>query len=360
MPVRKKKQNSGKNNSSKRTLRIFLFIAIFIAAGSLYEAYRMFFSPVVNIKSLDKSFLYIPTGADFETVMNIIRSENVIESPAAFEWFAKQMEYPENIKPGKYKLEEGMNAKDLLILLKSGRQTPVKLVFHNIRTKNEFAGRIAAQIEADSISILRVLKDNEFIKGLGTGMDNESILSLFLPNTYEFWWNTNEEQFVKKMAAEYELFWTKERKELAKTTGLDPVEVSIIASIVQQETRKVDEMPVIAGVYLNRQRKNWKLEADPTLVFAAGDFTIKRVLNVHKSIDSPFNTYMYPGIPPGPICIPSLAAIKSVLNYSRHDYMFFCAKEDFSGYHSFAKNYAEHLQNARRFQKALDKRNIKS
>ena len=360
MPARKKRQNSGKKNSSKRILWIGLFVAMFIAAGSLIEAYRMFFSPAVHTRSPDRTFLYIPTGANFETVMNIIRSENILERPAAFEWFAKQMDYPENIKPGKYKLEDKMNAKDLLVLLRSGRQTPVKLVFHNIRTKNDFAGRIAAQIEADSLSILRVLNDNKFIEALGTGMSDESILCLFLPNTYEFWWNTNEEQFVKKMATEYEQFWTKERKELAKTTGLNPIEVSIIASIVQQETRKVDEMPVIAGVYLNRQRKNWKLEADPTLVFAAGDFTIQRVLNVHKAIDSPFNTYMYPGIPPGPICIPSLAAIKSVLNYERHDFMFFCAKEDFSGYHSFAKNYNEHLMNARRFQKALDKRNIKS
>ncbi len=204
-----------------------------------------------------------------------------------------------------------------------------------------------------------LMKNETFLKSYG--FDSDNCMALFIPNTYEFYWNTSSKMFVERMASEYKKFWNPSSKSrrLLKL-NFTQTQVSVLASIVEQETSKNDEKRHIAGVYINRYKKGWKLEADPTLIFAVGDFTIRRVLNIHKEIDSPYNTYLYTGLPPGPICIPSISAIDAVLNYEKHEYMFFCAKDDFSGYHSFAKNYSDHLLNARRFQNELNRRKIKS
>jgi UPF0755 protein len=214
------------------------------------------------------------------------------------------------------------------------------------------AGRIGDQIEADSSSIVAYLTDVTNLSHLG--FNAKTIPALFLPNTYEFYWNTDAEKFVEKMKGEYDKYWNEERRNKARAIGLSPVQVSILASIVDKETNKTDEMPRIAGVYLNRLRSGWLLQADPTLVFAVGDFEMKRVLNIHKEVESPYNTYKYTGLPPGPICIPSLQSINAVLNAEKHKYYYFCAKEDFSGYHNFAKTLTEHNRNAARYQRALN------
>ena len=209
----------------------------------------------------------------------------------------------------------------------------------------------------DSISILSYITNQDFLNKLS--LDSYNVSCLFIPNTYEFYWNTSAEDFAERMALEYEKFWNQERTKKAKEIGLTYIEVSILASIVEKEQNiKIDERSDIAGLYLNRINKNMKLESDPTLIFAIGDFSINRVLNKDKKVDSPFNTYKYKGLPPGPICIPSINAIDAVLNASDHDYIFMCAKEDFSGYHNFATNYRDHLKNARRYQKELNKRRI--
>jgi UPF0755 protein len=234
----------------------------------------------------------------------------------------------------------------------------VRLVFNNIRTKQELADRIGEQIEASSFTILNLLNDNDYIKSIG--FNSYNVLSMFVPNTYELYWNTSADKFLQRMKKEYDKFWTPDKLLKARNMKFTPVQVSIMASIVQQESIKEDEKPTIAGVYMNRYHKNWKLEADPTLVYALGDFSVNRILNVYKTIDSPYNTYMYAGLPPGPICLPTISSINAVLNYVRHDYFYFCAKDDFSGYHAFAATYAQHQLNARRFQQALNRRGIKS
>ena len=214
------------------------------------------------------------------------------------------------------------------------------------------------QIEAPGNSVLNLLNDYDYTAKLGFTPDN--ILSMFIPNTYEFYWNTSADKFIQRMKKEHDKFWTPEKLAKAKKIDFTPVQVSVIASIVQMESNKEDEKSIIAGVYINRYKKDWKLEADPTLVYALGDFTINRVLNVYKEVESPYNTYKYKGLPPGPICLPTIYSLNAVLNYTNHTYMYFCAKEDFSGYHSFAATYSKHLENARRFQKALDRRGIRS
>jgi UPF0755 protein len=244
----------------------------------------------------------------------------------------------------------------LVNLLRSGEQEPVKLVFNEARTKQDFLEVVNNQIEADKDELQSLMSDDDFLKEYG--LNSKNVLTLFIPNTYEFYWNTSAHLFIDRMAKENEKFWTKNRIQKAQKLGLTKAEVSILASIVQQESRVVDEQPVIAGVYLNRIKKGMHLQADPTVIFAIGDFTIKRVLNVHLDFDSPYNTYKYAGLPPGPICLPYSTTIDAVLNRKPHNYIYFCAKEDFSGRHNFAANIAEHDRNAAKFRRALNARKI--
>lgn len=335
---------------------IVAILAIAVAAGG-YLIYKNVFSPNVTVHK-EPMYLCIPTNSTFADVMDILTKESLIKNVKSFEWTAREAKYADAVKPGRYLLKAGMSNKDLVRLLMSGKQTPVRLVFNNIRTKQELADRIGEQIEASSFTILNLLNDNDYIKSIG--FNSYNVLSMFVPNTYELYWNTSADKFLQRMKKEYDKFWTPDKLLKARNMKFTPVQVSIMASIVQQESIKEDEKPTIAGVYMNRYHKNWKLEADPTLVYALGDFSVNRILNVYKTIDSPYNTYMYAGLPPGPICLPTISSINAVLNYVRHDYFYFCAKDDFSGYHAFAATYAQHQLNARRFQQALNRRGIKS
>lgn len=250
-----------------------------------------------------------------------------------------------------------MSNRRFINMLASGSQEPVNLSFHNLRLKEEFAGFVSKRIEPDSVSILSLLDSSKYVAQYGFTPDN--VYAVFIPNTYQLYWNTSPDKFFKRMYANYEKFWTPERKQLAAAINLTPVEVSVLASIVDAEALHDDEMPAVAGLYLNRLKKGMKLEADPTVIFAVHDFTIKRVLNRYLSYNSPYNTYLHTGLPPGPIMMPSVNALNAVLNYKKSDYIYMCAKEDFSGYHNFATNMADHLINAHKFQKALNERNIK-
>lgn len=356
----KKKKSSGKKASSSVRKFIIAFIGVVFVAGLItaYSFYSKVFSPNIVLQGKSTAFIYIPTGAKFNDVLSLLNKEGMLKNSASFEWVAQQMNYDKNVKPGKYQIKSGMSNKQIVGLLRSGKQTPVRLTFSNLRTVEQLAGIVGSKIEADSAEILFLFKDDAYQSKFGfTGMNS---LAVMIPNTYEFYWNCSAEQFFEKILKEYNKFWTEDRMQKAKAEGMSLTEVSTLASIVEQETRKVDEKPTVAGVYINRLRKGWKLEADPTLVYALGDFTVRRVLNEYKEIDSPYNTYMYTGLPPGPICMPSVTSIDAVLNYKQHDFLFFCAREDFSGYHSFARSYEVHMQNARRFQKELNKRSIKS
>jgi UPF0755 protein len=244
----------------------------------------------------------------------------------------------------------------LVRLLRSGNQTPVKVTFNNVRTKEDLAEKITRNLEINENQFMKFVMDSVYIRKFG--FEEETIISMFIPNTYEVWWNTSPENLFDRMYREYENFWTEARKEKARNLGLNQVEVSTLASIVQAETQKSDERARVAGVYMNRLRIRMPLQADPTLVFAIGDFSIKRVLNVHKEIESPYNTYKYAGLPPGPINLPEISALDAVLNYEDHQYLYFCAKDDFSGYHAFATNLTDHMNNARRYQNALNKAKI--
>ena len=309
-----------------------------------------------NTSTNENYSLYIYSTDDFESVKNQLYSDSIIINKKSFEWLAKKLNYPQYIKSGRYIIKNGMNNNQLLNILRSGSQTPVKFTFNNIRTIEQLAGRIDEQLETDSLSILNAIKENPTLKEMG--FNSDSYAALFIPNTYELYWNIDADEFVEKMINEYNRFWNEERLNKAKSLNMTPVEVSILASIVDKETSKTSEMPRIAGVYLNRLKRNWLLQADPTLIFALGDFEIKRVLDVHKEIESPYNTYKYIGLPPGPICIPSIAAINAVLNAEKHKFFYFCAKSDMSGYHVFARNIKEHNINAEKYRKALNKKKI--
>ena len=354
-----RKRRKFKNKSSFRKFLIaFFLIAFFGVVGMVYELYSRVYQPNIFFsKDTAERHIYIPTHSNLIQVVDILSEKGLLINAHSFEWLAKQKKYDLNIKPGKYKIDRALNNNDLVNLLRSGAQTPVKVSFNNLRTKEELAQKIASQIEADSTSIIDCLTDIMFQKKLGLSDDN--VACIFLPNTYEFYWNTSAEEFVSRMLKEFSIFWNHSRKKKADNIRLDYYEIAILASIVEKEQNiKKDERPMIAGLYLNRIRKGMRLESDPTLIFALADFSIKRVLNKDKKVNSLYNTYMYGGLPPGPICIPSINAIDAVLDASSHDFIFMCAKEDFSGYHNFAKTYAKHLINARKYQKSLNRRKI--
>jgi UPF0755 protein len=267
------------------------------------------------------------------------------------------MNYTNRVKPGRYHLHAGMGNRKLINMLASGTQEPVTVSYHNLRLKEQFAGFIAKKIEPDSTAIIHLLDSAAFVQQYGFTTDN--VYTMFLPNSYQMYWNTSPEKFFKRMYANYEKFWTPERKQKAANINLSPVEVSILASIVDAEALHDDEMPTIAGLYLNRLKQGIRLESDPTVIFAENDFTIHRVLSRYLTINSPYNTYLHTGLPPGPIMMPSVNAVNAVLNYKQSDYIYMCAKEDFSGYHNFTDNLAQHKINAHKFQEALNERNIK-
>ena len=360
LPKEKKSNKHGKKKKSKRigfTVLLVLGILLIFAMAFGFWLYKTVMSPNVQTAEGKDIELFIPTGSDYEQVKAIVLESNFIINEKSFNWVANKKELPDNIHPGRYIVKDGMSNNQLVNMLRGGLQSPVKVTFNNIRNVDMLAGRITSQIEADSTSISNLLHNQEYINQLG--FNSYTIPALFLPDTYEFYWNTDAEGFVVRMFQEYNKFWNEERKQQAQSKGMTPVQVSTLASIVNRETNMTDEMPRVAGVYLNRLKNNWLLQADPTLIFAWNDYSIKRVLDRHKEIESPYNTYKYLGLPPGPICIPSLSAIKAVLNAENHHYFYFCAKEDFSGYHNFAKTLAEHNRNAAKYQQALNQRGIK-
>lgn len=351
-----RKNTSTKTPFFKKIIIIIIFFLLICCAIIAYNLYRFIFQPNIYLGEKQTTYIYIPTNSNLKEVVNILLKEDIIINPNSFEWLAKKSNYKNHIHPGKYLIKAGMNNKELIGLLYSGRQKPVQLTFNNIRTKQRFIGRISKQIEADSLSLANLFNNSEYLKKFNLTSDN--FMVIFIPNTYEFYWNTSAETFFERMYKEYNKLWTTERKEKAANIGLTQIEVSILASIVEQEAKKVEEMSRIAGVYMNRLHKNMLLQADPTVIFAIGDYSIRRLYNNHEKINSPYNTYKYLGLPPGPICLPNKRTIDAVLNYEKHKYLFFCAKEDLSGYHNFEETYAQHKINAGKYQKALNKLNI--
>jgi UPF0755 protein len=346
-----------KKGSSSGTFKKFiiaLVVLIIIGLGITCIIYYLnYFGPNVTA---NQEYLYIHTGATYDDVYKTIRDENIVKDTATFNWSAQRMDYPSRVKAGRYRLHSGMSNRRLINMLASGAQDPVTLSFHNLRLKQQFAGFVSKKIEPDSASIIHLLDSADFVQQYGFTTDN--VYTMFLPNTYELYWNTTPQKFFKRMYANYQAFWTSERKQKAEEINLSPVQVSILASIVDAEALHDDEMPTIAGLYLNRLRIGMKLESDPTIIFALNDFTIHRVLKKDLDVVSPYNTYMHTGLPPGPVMMPSINAVNSVLDYTKSNYLYMCAKADFSGYHAFATNVADHLVNAHKYQQALNERHI--
>ncbi len=318
--------------------------------------YQVFFSPNVLTQTEQSYPLKIASNSNYKTVANQLYDDQVVNDMVSFGFVAKILGYQDKVKSGLYVIKPDMTNLELVRQLRSGNQAPVRITFNNVRTKEDLAEKITANMEVTEEQFLGLLTDSVLIRKYD--FDEETIMSMFIPNTYELWWDTSPEKLFDRMHQEYQRFWTDARKEKAAAMGLDQKEVSTLASIVQAESQKADERPRIAGVYLNRLRINMPLQADPTLVFALGDFSLKRVLNVHKETDSPYNTYKFTGLPPGPINLPDITALDAVLNAEDHDYLYFCAKEDFSGYHAFASSLAQHNANARRYQAALNQAQI--
>ena len=338
--------------------KAILIIAVLglVIGGLLFKTYyAKVFGPTTAFQK-DSQEIFIPTNSDYETVLRILEENEVISNKDDFNWIAEKKKYNTRIKPGHYIIPEGMNNNELVNMLRAGNQTPVKLVLQSVRLPQDLASKASKYIEADSLELLTSLLDPSNASKYGFEM--ESFRSMFIPNTYEFWWNTDASGFIAKMADEYKKFWNEDRIAAAKAVGLTQSEVTCLASIVKAECMKTDEAHIIAGVYLNRLNKGIALQADPTLVFALGDFGLNRVLDIHKEIDSPYNTYKNAGLPPGPINYPEQVYIDAVLHPQKHDYLYFCANANFSGYHSFAKSYQQHLVNARAYQKELNRRRI--
>lgn len=320
---------------------------IFLGGGFFaFQMYMRFKAPNAFVEDTTE-YLYIPTGTDFEQLMVLVEQQGSVKNTSSFRKAALQLNLDSHLNPGRYKVEDGMNNLDLVRLIRSGRQTPVRLVFNKVRLKEDFASLVSKKLEIDSLALLLALQDEVYLRQYG--QTPQTALTLFIPNTYEFYWNTSLNKFFDKMAAEHSKVWNEERIAKATKLELSPVEVSVLASIVEEETNAHDEKNLIASVYLNRLRKGMLLQADPTVKYAVGDFTIKRVTGKHTATVSDYNTYVSKGLPPGPICTPSLKSIDAVLNATQSEYLFFCADPSRPGYHAFAKTWTEHKRNAARY-----------
>lgn len=305
----------------------------------------------------DKATLYIPTGSSYEQVIQKLSEQHILKDLASFESMASRFGYTKQVKPGKYEIRQGMGNFTLVNMLKGGKQVPVKLVINKLRTKKDIIRKICSQLEADSNDVEALLRDSNFLAKYQ--IDSNQLQCMILPDTYQFFWNTDAKKALEKIGRNYLKFWTSERKAKASKQGMTQAEIITLASIVEEETNIQEDKLKIASTYMNRLRIGMPLQADPTLKFAVNDFTLRRLLTVHTQVNSPYNTYVNRGLPPGPICTPSMKTIDAVLDAPKTTYLYFCAREDFKGYSNFASTYEEHQQNAKRYQAALNARGIK-
>lgn len=328
-------------------------LLILIGGGVFYRYYDVYFKGCVAFEESERQ-LRIPRNTTFDELATLLVANHIVEDIHPLQAFARLKGYDTKTYSGAYTIHRGLSLRNMMLLLVSRQQTPVRLVVPSVRTTEELAGRLARQIAIDSCELLTYLHDPA--TALQYDFSLETFPAMFVPNTYEVYWDVSPERLLTRLHREYNAFWTAERRACAQRLGLSLTEVSTLASIIQEEVLHDEELPKIARVYLNRLRINMPLQACPTAKFAAGDMSLSRVLYVHTQIESPYNTYRNLGLPPGPIRYPSIAAIDAVLHPSEHDYLFFCAKADFSGYHNFSRSAAQHAQYARQYQKELDRR----
>ena len=327
-------------------LLVFIIFAVIIA----FAAFRIFGSNT-DFSEQKKSF-YIKTGSNFSQVMSAIEAQKILKNSGTFSLIAKQLKYDKNIKPGKYVIEKGSSIYEITKILKLGRQTPVNLLIIKLRTKEDLAQRIGNNFETDSSNFIDLLNNNDSL--LKLGLDTNTAMTAIIPNTYTILWNTSASKIFKKLFTEQQKFWSADRKKKAENLNLSTKEVYTLASIVEEESNKEEDKGKIASVYLNRMRSGMRLSADPTVIFALKDFSIRRVYKKYLQFKSPYNTYLNSGLPPGPICTPSVKTIDAVLNAPSTDYLYFVAQPNLTGYSNFATTYEEHLTFAKQYQEWLN------
>jgi len=345
----------------KKSLQFKAGAILIVALFSIiitFSGYQYLFTPnfLIGDDVQDEYYLYIPREANFKTVTDSLQQNHVLHDILSFSFLAKILKYQDNVKPGRYKIRAKANNLEIVKKLKNGIQDPLNVTFNNIRTKQDLADKLSARLEPNAEQILALLSNQTYANSIG--LDTNTIMSIFIPNTYEFFWTTTAEELFDRMHDEYKKFWNNERKEQARQLNLTPEQIIIVASIVEAETNMNQEKPRIAGVYLNRYYQNWLLQADPTVKFALKDFAIRRITFEHIKFDSPYNTYKYAGLPPGPINLPSITSIESVLKPEKHNYMFFVADPSRPGYHKFSENFQQHVNSAKKYRNELNKRKI--
>ncbi|NVK53736.1 MAG: endolytic transglycosylase MltG [Flavobacteriaceae bacterium] len=339
----------------KKLIILITSLLVLIFGVFAFNTYTKIYKP----NTIKNGFIYIKTNSTLKDVENEIRP--FLKRVKPFIWVAEKKKYNKAIKPGKYKITKGLSNNEVINYLRSGQQTPTIVTFNNQHRLEDLAGRIALQIEADSLSILTAMKDPSFLKQ--QEFTQKSALGMYIPNSYEFYWNTNATQFRARMLKEYHKFWNGKRDSLVKKLNLSRTAIMALASIVQKETAKISERPVVAGLYLNRIKRGIPLQADPTIIYAlkekhGQDFEVKRVLNKDLTIDSPYNTYKYRGIPPSLIAMPDISSIDAVLQAKKHNYIYMCADVDKPGYHAFATSLRQHNKNARKYQRWISNQGI--
>jgi UPF0755 protein len=332
----------------KKVILIIILGILLVGGFFAFNMYQKVFVPNVNSDLPNDGYVLIPTNSSFEEIATQFQEQGIIKNQSSFEWTAQQMKYAKNpMRAGRYKIEPNWSNRTLITHLRGGLQAPVRMTVHNKWAIEDVAGLLASQLEADSLDFVKVFLDEDFLAQYG--LNKETAMTAFIPDTYDFYWNTSPKKLFSKMVSYRDKFWNEGRLAKAKKLGLTKEEVYTMASIVEKETNKNDEKDRVAGVYYNRLRKGMRLEADPTAKFASGNYKLSRVLYSHLEIDSPYNTYKYAGLPPGPIYMSSQSSIDKTLDLENHNYIYFCAKPGGTGYHAFAKSYRQHLNNAAKY-----------
>ena len=331
----------------KRSILILIFFIVIIIAG--FFGWQLF-GPTINAP--EGNYFYIRTGSDYQSVKDSLLRKNIVKRIGLFDRLATYLHYEKSVKPGKYKITDGMSLINLVRMLRSGNQSPVNLIIVKIRTIEDFAKKIGDNFEPDSGSVMGYLTNADSL--VKFNLDTNTVLTAIIPNTYTFTWNTSVQKIFNRLFNEQKKFWNKERQASASALGLSEKQAYILASIVEEETNKQEDKGKIASVYLNRLQNGMRLGADPTVKFALRNFSLKRIYTKYLSYPSPYNTYLNAGLPPGPICTPSIKTLDAVLNAPATNYLYFVARPDFSGYSNFATGYEEHKKNASAYQHALD------
>ncbi len=342
----------------KKKKKKFLLFSGLLLILAFWAAYSLVLKGnIVLASNNEKEYLYIPTGACFEDVVTLLKSKHLLKEEHSFILLAKSIGYTKEVHAGKYLLKNNMTNFEVVRLLKSGRQEPVKLIIKGSQSEQNFLQYVSNNLEITYEELSQKFTNEAYLKE--KYLTKETASSLIIPNTYEMYWNTSLEKFLEKMNAAYEKFWNEKRIIQCKEAGLTKAEVVTLASIIEKETDQNKDLPIIAGVYINRLAKGMKLQADPTVLFALHDVTSKRVYNKMLEYNSTYNTYLYSGLPPGPICIPAIQSVDAVLNYQKHNFIYFCARADGSGYSDFTAQYSEHLLNAKKYRMYLEEHHVK-